>query len=272
MGREVKKTNIKSQTYFNYHDMINLKNFESNLSRIDKNHYKRINIYYIGYIIIKIIDDFGNIHSVNPLYLFFNHASGYIKEKNGNKYLIFNDFVNENKDLLKKYKDVWNGIKNEIEAISGCKENDYGKDYIKIKFDSDDDLSLKNPLKFHEMAIIIRSVFEEGGKIYPLIFVDDALYELWKCYSTKKLMLQREFTLIKQVHQKKVCYFKDARFKFEVHVCNKCHDVLMTVSELKNITILNVKEVDFRCILWGISRKEAVYKLKNYVLDDKGDL
>ena len=61
------------------------------------------------------------IFSVNPLYLLVNHASGYIEEKNGNKYLIFDDFVNENRDLLKKYTDVWDGIKTEIKAINGGK-------------------------------------------------------------------------------------------------------------------------------------------------------
>ena len=89
----------------------------------------------------------------------------------------------------------------------------------------------------------------------------------------KKLMFQKELTLIKQVHQKNVCchywYFKDVGFKFESHVCNKCHNVLMTVYELKNIAILNVKGVDFRCILWGISRDETVNRLNNSVLEDK---
>ena len=68
---------------------------------------------------------------MNPLRLRNNHANGYIEEKNGNKYLIF-DFVNENKEVLKKYADVWDGFKNKIKAINGGKENDYGKDYIKI--------------------------------------------------------------------------------------------------------------------------------------------
>ena len=49
---------------------------------------------------------------------------------------------------------------------------------MKIKFNSDDDLPLKNPLQFHTMTIIIRSVFEEDGKLYPQGFLDDALYEL----------------------------------------------------------------------------------------------
>ena len=131
--------------------------------KIDKKHYKGINIYYIGYITIKKIDDCENIYSVNPLYLLVNHASGYIEEKNGNKYLIFDDSVNENKGLLKKYADVWDGIKNEIKAINGGEENNYGKDYMKIKFNSDDDLSLNKLLKCHAIAIIIRSVFEGEG-------------------------------------------------------------------------------------------------------------
>ena len=101
-----------------------------------------------------------------------------LKKKNGNKYLIFDDSVNENKALLKKYADVWDRIKNEIKAINGGEENSYRKGYMKIKFNSDDDLPLNKPLKFHAMTIIIRSVFEEGGKLYPQVFLDDALYEL----------------------------------------------------------------------------------------------
>ena len=96
------------------------------------------------------------------MYLRINHASVYIEEKNGNKYLIF-DSVDENKEVLIKYRDIWDRIKNKIKAINGSKENDYGKDYMKIKFNSDDDLPLNKPLKLHLMTIIIRSVFEEDG-------------------------------------------------------------------------------------------------------------
>ena len=69
-------------------------------------------------------------------------------------------------EVLKKWADVWNGIKNEIKAINANKENNHGKDYVKIKFNSDDDLPLNKPLKFHAMTIIIRSVVEEDGKLY----------------------------------------------------------------------------------------------------------
>ena len=65
-------------------------------------------------------------------------------------------------------------------------------------------------------------------------------------------------------------YFKDVGFKFEPDVCNKCHDVLRTAYKLKNIAISNIKGVDFRCILWGISRDEAFNRLNNSVLKIKG--
>ena len=179
---KAKQIEIKNRTYYFYKDMINLKKIESNLLKIDKKHLKNIDIYYTGYITTKKIDDCESIYGVNPLYLLVNHTNRYIEEKNGNKYLIFDDSVNENKEVLKKYTDVWDGIKYKIKTINGGKENDYGKDYMKIKFDSDDDLPLNKPLKFHAMTVIIKSVFEEDDKLYPQIFLDGALYEYtYKC-------------------------------------------------------------------------------------------
>ena len=104
------------------------------------------------------------------------HADGYIEEINENKYLIF-DSTDENKELLKKYNDVFNGIRDKIKEV--CSDKcDYEKDYMKIKFNSDDNLPLNRPLKFHLMTITIRSVFEEDGKLYLQVFLGDTLYEL----------------------------------------------------------------------------------------------
>ena len=85
---EVKEMNIKNWTYYFLDDMIDIRNFHSNLLKIDKNPYKDFDIYYIGYIIMKKVNDCEHIHSVNPLYLIINSATGYSKEKNGEKYLI----------------------------------------------------------------------------------------------------------------------------------------------------------------------------------------
>ena len=88
-----------------------------------------------------------------------------LKKKNENKYFVFHS-TDENKELLKKYTDVSNGIKSEIKAINGAEENDY--DWLWL-FNSDNDLPLNKPLKFHAMTIIIRSVFEDG-KLYLKVF------------------------------------------------------------------------------------------------------
>ena len=102
------------------------------------------------------------------MYLTIVHASVYIEEKGVNKCLVFNS-TDENKELLKKHC--------KIKKISGD-ECCYEKDYMKIKFNLDDDLPLNKPLKFHNMTITIRPVFEEDGKLYPQVFLDDTLYEL----------------------------------------------------------------------------------------------
>ena len=81
--------------------------------KIGKNSYKNTGIYNIGYIKILKIDDCEKIYNVNPLYLNIDHANRYIEEKGTNKYLLF-DSTDENKELLKKYNDVFNGIRDKI--------------------------------------------------------------------------------------------------------------------------------------------------------------
>ena len=83
---QVKETNIKSAYYF-FDGMVNFEDFHSNLLEIDKKLHKDIDIYYIGYLTIKTFSDCKNINDVNPLYLLIHSATGYFKEKNGEKYL-----------------------------------------------------------------------------------------------------------------------------------------------------------------------------------------
>ena len=153
---------------------------------IDKKSYKYINIFNIGYATKKKVGDCVinsviniNINSVNPLYLCITHVNGYIEEKDSNKYLAVFDSTDENKKLLKKNSDVFNEIMSKIRAI-GDDWFEYEKDYMKIKFSSDDDLPLNKSLKFSLMTITIRCVFKEDNKLYPQVFLAVTLYELQK--------------------------------------------------------------------------------------------
>ena len=124
MGK-VKEINIKNQTYYFFNDMIDIRKFHSNLLKIDKKSHKYIDIYYIGYITIKNYGDYKNIHSINPLYLIINSATGHFKEKNGEKYLIL--------DSTEKYEEVFSGILSEIKTINGGNELFYEKNYTRME-------------------------------------------------------------------------------------------------------------------------------------------
>ena len=103
---EVKQINIKNRTYYFYNHMINIKNFELNLLKIDRKSYKNIGIYNIRYITIKRIDHCKNIYSVNPniftnIHIYSCYSCKLIyQRKKENKYLIFHS-TDENKELLK---------------------------------------------------------------------------------------------------------------------------------------------------------------------------
>ena len=140
---ETKQINIKNRSYYLYRNLIDLKDFDAEFLKIDKNSYKNIDIYYIGYSPFIKIGDYWSNFTISPLYLDIAYASGYIEcnsiecnsvecnsieEKNENKYLIL-DSVDENKEVFKKYEEVWEGIKKEIENINGGEKIEYGKDF-----------------------------------------------------------------------------------------------------------------------------------------------
>ena len=83
----MREVNIKS-AYYSFEDMVIIEDFHSNLLKFDKKSHRDIDIYYIGYLVVKKFSDYENIHSVNQLCLIIHSATGYFKEKNGEKYLI----------------------------------------------------------------------------------------------------------------------------------------------------------------------------------------
>ena len=108
---KVTHLNIKNKKYYFFNDMINIKYFQSNSLKIDKRPHKDFDIYYVGYITIKKINDCKNIHSLNPLHLIFNFAAGYFEEENYEKYSPL--------DSIEKYEQVTSEIKSKIETMNG---------------------------------------------------------------------------------------------------------------------------------------------------------
>ena len=174
-----KQLNIKNRTYYFYGDIINIKDFDPRLLKLGKRSSMDIGIYYICYVTkinsvinsinsviilnsIISINSVNNINSVNPLYLLINELDGFIEEKEGNKYLNLSLTCNNN-DVLIKYAEVWNGIKDQIKKINNGSVGEYAKDYLKIKFDFDDTLPLNKILKFCILTIIVRNIFEKDG-------------------------------------------------------------------------------------------------------------
>ena len=120
---------------------------------------------------VKKIANCNNINSLNPLYLMINEMIVHFEEKNENKYIVLDD-VDENKEVSKKYGEVWEGVKKKLERSMVAKK---GK---KNRFEPSDDLPINKPIKLRLLTIIIRCVFSEGGKFYPQSLLDDALYDL----------------------------------------------------------------------------------------------
>ena len=161
----IKEINIKNRTYYFYNDIIDIKTFDSNNLKLDKKTHKDLDIYNIGYVTIKKIGDFYDVDGVNPLYLRIDYASGYIKKINEDKFLVF-DVRDENKELFKKYNNVFDGLLDKIKKIDDDWPK-YTKYYTNIKFNLDDNLPLNKPLKFYQMTITIRCVISEDNKLYP---------------------------------------------------------------------------------------------------------
>ena len=175
MSNKVKDIDIKNRTYYFFDDIIKLKNFDSSNIKIDEESYKNILIYYIGYVTIKD-SKYIKINSVNPLYLIFNKVNGYFEEINGNKYLTLVP-TNENKEKIKKYEELWSKIRDLIRSITK-NSDDYDEKYMKIKFNSDDELPLSKTIEVPIMTIVVRAIFHENNKYYPYVFLDECLYKM----------------------------------------------------------------------------------------------
>ena len=101
----IRKINFKSKTYYFYNDLINAKNFNNNKLKLDKKGVLGNDVYYIGYI---TKNPQWYVFNINPLYLMINRTKGHFEEVDGDKYLIISS---ENGDIMQKYQEVFDGMK-----------------------------------------------------------------------------------------------------------------------------------------------------------------
>ena len=130
-------------------------------------------VYYIGYVTKK--SEYG-INSVNPLYLIINRIKGHFEEKDGDKYLIISS---GNGDTIQKYQEVFDRLKEIIKKINDSSQTiKYDDNYIKIKFNTDDNILLNNIIYLATITITIRSITKKGNKYYLQVFLDECLHQV----------------------------------------------------------------------------------------------
>ena len=112
--------------------------------------------------------------------------------------------TDKNTKVLKKYKEIWNGIKDCTEKINDNKFGEYNKGFMKIKFIPNDDIPLNKVLYIPNAIVVIRSIFEKDGKYYPQMFLMNLCIKYKNCHNMKELIFQRELILISQINQSNV--------------------------------------------------------------------
>ena len=172
---ELKQINIKNRTYYFYNDIINLDEFDGSKIKADQKKFNDIDIYYLGYEYKRKITERNEINSVNPLYLKIKDMKGQFKKGKGDNVwyvIIFGDA-----DVLRIFANIWKSNMAKIEENTGVIVQ-YDKNYMRIKFESNENLPTDNIANIHLVTIIIRSVFAQNGKCYPQLLLDDGLYKL----------------------------------------------------------------------------------------------
>ena len=165
--------NRRIKTYYFYNDIIDLDEFDESKIKVDKKDFNHIDIYYLGYEHKKKISECDVINSVNPLHLRIVDMKGqFEKGKDDAWYLVISD----DDDVFKKLVDIFESIKNKITEKT-WDTVEYDKDYMKIKFESNNIFPTDKDVNIHLATIVIRAIFAKDGKYYPQLFLDDGLYK-----------------------------------------------------------------------------------------------
>ena len=131
--------------------------------------------------VIYEIEYFRNLDSRNSLYLVFNNVDAYIEynpteDNSETKCLVF-PFTDRIREALENYTELWDEIKDQIETINGNNSIEYGKDFMKVRFESNDDLTLSKILNISVYIIIVKIVFQKENNYYPQDLLYECLYK-----------------------------------------------------------------------------------------------
>ena len=166
-----KEINIKNQAYYFYNGIIDLDEFDESKIKVDKKDFNDIDIYYLCFEHKKKISEYNVIKSVNPLYLRIININQFKKGKDDAWYLVISD-----KDVYKKLVDIFESIKNKITGKT-WNALEYDKDYMKIKFESNNIFPIDKDVNIYTATMIIRAIFAKDGKYYLQLFLDNGHYK-----------------------------------------------------------------------------------------------
>ena len=159
----IKEINIKNRTYSFYNDIINLDEFDGRNIKVGKKDFNNIDIYYLGYEHKKKIAESDVINSANSLYLRIVDMNGQFEKGKGDAWYLI---ISDDDDVYKKLIDIFESLKNKI-IEKRWHLVKYDKDYMKIKFESNNILPAGKDVIICMAAIIIRAIFARDGKYYP---------------------------------------------------------------------------------------------------------
>ena len=151
MSNKFKGIYIKSRTYYFFND-INKKHFDTNGIKTDENSFRNKLICYIGYVTMKY-SEYVKTSSVIPLYLILQKVNGYFDKIDKNKYLTLVP-TNESKTKTYEYEELRSKIRDLIRSITKPSD-DYDEKYMKIKFDSDEELPVNKAIEIPSMTIVM---------------------------------------------------------------------------------------------------------------------
>ena len=176
--RTYRELSIKNRPEYIFDSMTSIKRLDTNLVRV--NQLSFINYDALDYE-IEYSKDCNNAY---PLYLIFNDADVYFSCVDGEKCLVFVS-TGRNEEVLKNYKKLWVEVKEEIRTIKGGIEPfKYEKDYMRIRLESDNGLPLNRVLNIPAYIIIVRSLFEDDGKFYPQVYLNNCCLEYDHSYDS----------------------------------------------------------------------------------------